>query len=129
MSSIFNVFRKLYTVVRKAKGRYVDGHWQEGAESTFDILASVQPLTAREMSTLPEGRRKNQTFKVYTDTKLNTVQNASQEGSNINPDLIIVPQYAVNPDQERFEVVGAYPYQSGIIDHYKYEIQLTNQGQ
>lgn len=126
----FDVFRKNYTVKRKTASEYIGGHWVKGSsESSIIILASCQPMTDRELSQLPEGRIKNQTYKLYTATKLYTVQNDNQEGVAVNPDIVIVPEYATSAGNERFEVIGVYPYQSGIINNYKCIIQLTKQGQ
>jgi len=129
MSIFDDVFRKDYEVLRKTTGEYVEGHWNEGGEVLFIIKASVQPLTSREMDELPEGRRKNQTYKLYTDTQLYTVRNEYQEGIARNPDIIIVPEYATAAGHERFEVIRIFPFQSGIINNYRCIIQLTEQGQ
>ena len=71
---MFEVFRKTYTVTRVAAGDYVDGKWVEGATSTFTIQASLQPAKPKEMEMLPEGRRNQETYKLYSDTQLRTVE-------------------------------------------------------
>jgi len=98
-------FRKPFTIRRQSGGTRTDGHWIEGTETEIDILASVQPLTPREMESLPEGRRTKQAFKIYTDTELKTVESQS-------PDHITL--YG-----DDFEVLSVAPYQSDVINHFK----------
>ena len=85
------------------KGRYI-----ESTKSTFEITASVQPLSPKEMEMLPEGRRNKESYRIYTDTELNP---ASQD-SKINADIIEI-------NGNNFEVLGCNRWQNGILNHYK----------
>ena len=111
----FDIFRKDLTLIRKSGGSYVDGRWAEGSETQSIIFSGLQPLTPREMQELPEGRRTNQTYKLYSDDQMFTVEDE-------NPDIIVI-------DGERFEVISSGPYQSNIINHYKTVISKADQGQ
>lgn len=57
------------------KGRKVDTPTPE----TFEIVASVQPMTQAEMQSLPEGLRNSGAVKVYTPTELRTVSVNTKE--------------------------------------------------
>lgn len=100
-----NSFRSTFSVKRVVPGAYVNGFWVEGAESTFTIQASVQPLKGKEMEMLPEGRRNSQSVKIYTDTQLQTVASG-------NPDRLV----AFGHD---FEIQTVEPWQSNVLNHYK----------
>jgi hypothetical protein len=59
-----------YTVTRRATGAYASGIWVDGATSTITIRAHVQPVTGRDLKTLPEGQRTEDARIVYTTTEL-----------------------------------------------------------
>lgn len=92
-------------VTRPTAGTFVAGLYVAGAPTTFNITASVQPLRAREMEMLPEGRRSSAAFRVYTDVLLRTV---NQE----NPDRVTL-------FGEVYEVLSVEPWQNQILNHYK----------
>lgn len=98
-------FRTVFIVMRKTAGSYINGLWVEGTRSTFEIQASVQPLTGKEMEMLPEGRRNSQAVKIYTRTMLNTVNDA-------NPDILLA-------FGSQFEIQTVEPWQSNVINHFK----------
>lgn len=70
------------TISRMAAGSYTLGRWTDGATSTFDISASVQPLNPREIQDLPENRRFTESLKLYTETELR----AGSVNSSTQPD-------------------------------------------
>jgi len=106
MSSPFDVFRQARVFKRNVTGQRIDGKWVEDANPIdVPITASLQPLRPQELQQLPEGRRTNQAFKMYTDTELKTVHNQ-------NPDTIII-------GSSEFEVYSVAPWQNNIINHYK----------
>ena len=86
-----------------SKGRYT-----EGTPTALTITASVQPLTADEMQLLPEGRRADESFRLYTDTRLLTANRVT----NKNADIITI-------DGTRYEVLSCETWQNTIINHYK----------
>lgn len=49
-----------------APGKFVKGRYKEGDSTTRKLVASVQPLTPREIQLLPEGRRERWSLKVFT---------------------------------------------------------------
>jgi hypothetical protein len=61
-----------YTVSRRAVGTSTDGRYTPAAPTTFDIRASIQPVTGREIAALPEPRRGAEVKVVYTTTVLRT---------------------------------------------------------
>ena len=98
-------FRTPFLVIRKQPGSYVNGHWVNGTAELFEIQASVQPMSGKDMEMLPEGRRGSQAVKIYTSTQLRTVDDA-------NP-------AEVQAFGSAFELVTVEPWQSNVISHYK----------
>jgi hypothetical protein len=96
---MFDVFRKTLTVYRKEKGNFVDGYWVDGAENSFDILASIQATEAEILETLPEGYRTKESYTLYTDKKLETaITNKS------TPDIVVIYK-------DKFLVAKVTPWQ------------------
>jgi hypothetical protein len=113
----FDVFRKPVSCVRKNDGGYdTNGIWQEGVETPFEIIGDVQSLSEYEMQELPEGRRLDKSFRIYSETSLNPV-------TSKNPDVVLI-------NGERYEVIATYPHQEhDVIDHYKMIVLKAEQGQ
>ena len=103
--SIYTCFRKTVLIKRKTGGGYVDGQYVEGNDVDIFIKASIQPASQEEMQELPEGRRSDEVFKMYTKTKMFTV-------TEENPDHLFI-------NGNEYEVVSVGKYQSDVISHYK----------
>jgi len=86
----------------------VNGAWVEGAETAFTFYGSKQPLSGKDMLSLPEGRRDRESYLIYTSTQLMSADINGQE----NPDLIVI-------DGNDFEIINVEPWQNGIYNHYK----------
>jgi len=66
MSLMNYAMTKLVRVTRQStQGTYVDGYWSGGKEKTFEIRASVQPITGRELEMLPGGDMEKEAIKLY----------------------------------------------------------------
>lgn len=101
-------FRKPVILLRKQPGGFNNyGEWIEGEAEETSIKASIQPLSLKEMETLPEGQRSSNLVKVYTDTE---VHPAVQGGKSA--DIIIWRD-------KQWEVLSCAAYQMGVIPHYK----------
>ena len=63
-----------YTVTRALAGSRVGnfGRYTVGSSSTFEIVASIQPATGRQLRDLPQGQRGDETIAIYTVTELRT---------------------------------------------------------
>ncbi len=73
-------------VVRFNPTTRVKGRAQAKTESgRFTIMASIQPMSAREQQLLPEGQRVENTKKIYTLTELRTARQAD----GTEPDHVI----------------------------------------
>lgn len=70
LTGVIAVHGSAYTVTRRAAGAYASGIWADGSTSTFSITAHVQPVTGRDLKTLPEGQRAEDSRIVYTTTEL-----------------------------------------------------------
>lgn len=92
---------------RVLKGEYVNGVWVDGKPITLWIHASVQSLTAKQMQSLPEGRRQMQSFTLFASIPLRT---AEQNGNQA--DIVII-------DGDQYEVVAVEHWNNGILPHYK----------
>ena len=104
-TSPFEIFRKPLTLQRLSGGTYVNGIWTNQTATTSTFTASVQPLSGEELQSLPEERRNKKTYKLYTSTKLETVNSQ-------NPDRVII--YT-----ETYEVFRVDIWQNNIINHYE----------
>jgi hypothetical protein len=74
-----------YTVTRTAADTYTNGVKVAGATSNVSIVASVQPLSGRDLQVLPEGQRADETLVLYTATQLFT-RTPSQAPDSISID-------------------------------------------
>lgn len=61
-----------YTITRTAPGGFVKGRYTEGAQTTFTITGSIQPVGGRELEDLPEGQSGTEVRVIYTTTELFT---------------------------------------------------------
>lgn len=95
-----------YTVTRHAAGTRVQGRSVPGAVSTFSIIASVQPVTGRQLQDLPEGQRGTETIAIYTRTELKT------RSADSEPDL-------VDNEGVPFEVVRVERWRAFSDVHYR----------
>jgi hypothetical protein len=67
--------------------RNSDGGWTPGATTTTTIQASVQPLTERELASLPEGERQKDWRKILTTEALVVGrQGAATQGDRLSWD-------------------------------------------
>lgn len=73
-----------YDVTRRAAATIANGLAVPGSTSTFEIEASIQPITGATIEGAPEGRRPQEMRVVYTTTELRTVDDAS----GVDADLI-----------------------------------------
>lgn len=105
--SIFRAY--LVAVSRTAAGTYTKGRFTAGTSSTFNIRASIQPASAEDVQTLPEGRRNSKVYAVYSDTQLYTVDGQAQ------PDLVTF-------FGETYEVMSRAVWQNQVIPHYRYVV-------
>ena len=103
--------RQLLNIRRPTGGSRVAGRWiPSGTETTLEFYASIQPLKAKEMETLPEGRRTaGESYRLYGDTQpvLQTVK------SDENPDLVDI--YG-----DEFEIFSGKHWKNGLRSHSKY---------
>jgi len=103
-------FRKPQLITRQTPGSYISGVWVPGTDSTFTIMASVQPLSDKDLVNLPEGRRASDVIKLYTDTVLLTVED---KGENQQPDKIEWRGFD-------YEISSVSVRQMDVINHYRY---------
>lgn len=96
-----------YSVARKTSNGYdIHGRALPGTPSTLTITASVQPLTGKDLMTLPEGQRSEQTQWLYTSTELRTGASAS------SPDIVTI-------DGEPWTVVSVETWRTPDETFYK----------
>lgn len=105
--SPFNVFRKDFTVKRPPNGSYNAGEYVQGSGVVFTVKASAQPATTEDMQSLPEARRQLGAYRLYSETKFQSLV----EGVS-NPDVIVI-------DGDDYEVAQVQPWKNGLIEHYK----------
>lgn len=109
-------FRSAQNIIRTGQGAYTRGEWADGTPNLVTIYGSVQPVSGQELNVLPEGLRTRETVKIYTDSELNTAE-VSQR-----PDRL-------EWRGKVYEIAMKSPYQSGVINHFKYyatKVQVPN---
>lgn len=112
-----------YGFRRFAQGRYVDGEWvdgdevvptdENGAETSFTMVASIQPMTAQETMAMPEGQRTSEWINIYTATKLER----TQESEKTKGDVVIY-------NEREYEVMKVFDFMTSRIPHYKAQAVL-----
>lgn len=77
----------VYTVTRTAPGTYdANGKFVAGATSTLaGVVATVQPVSGRQLRDVPEGQRGDELRVIYTETEL-WPRTPSQAGDRITLD-------------------------------------------
>lgn len=113
--------RRPVTGVRPSGAYDAQGRWQESAVATLSFEASVQPLSARELRSLPEGRKAEASFRLYTDYALRTVD----EKGGKNPDRVKLKDRSGN--ERLYEVISVEDWGNGIVSHYKVVVSLMEQ--
>lgn len=105
------------TVV-ETTGTWSSGVWTPGAETTYTITGSIQPLTNREVDLLPEGERWQDQRKLYTRASLRVVTS--------NPPLPPLPPHRVQFDGRDWEVHGDQYYDQPTgrgLWHHRYRLK------
>lgn len=101
-----------YTVSRFGAGTWSAGVFTRATPTTFSIVASVQPVTGREIRALPEGRRGDEVRVVYTATALRT------EGATGSADTVSI-------DGEAWEVFKVESWIAWGETHYRAMVSRT----
>jgi len=94
-----------YTSISIVKGRHVPG---SDVTTNFNTIGSVQPLTAKDTSTLPEGVRDRGGHKLFTDDLLNIADIPNR----IKADRVTI-------EGSLYEVVKSNNWKNGLINHFK----------
>lgn len=87
------------------------GLWVEGADTTDTINGSVRPVKPQYDLYLPQGRDLTSAIQLFSDKRLNV---AKPDGSSPGDHVIV--------EGGVYEVVKEYPWQNGILPHWKYVI-------
>jgi len=96
-------------------GGYVDGVFQPGGISTFDIRISLQPYSSEEMLALSEGERTRRHMKGYTVTRLfNAKQSRGARSDRLTYDGTV------------FEVQEVERWKQTKLNHFKVIIAEIN---
>jgi hypothetical protein len=103
-----------YTVTHRA-GSYVAGVWTAGATTTETIKANVQPASAWQMRSLPEGRQELAGILIITPTQLRTLKDSPV---NQSPDLLAY-------DGASWELVQQEPFSALTLTEAHYEYIAT----
>jgi len=113
--------RRTLTGIRPTGAYDAQGRWQESTTAGISFEASVQPLSSRELKSLPEGRKADASFRLYTDYALKTVD----EKTGKNADRVKIKD---RTGAERwYEVVSVEDWGNGIVSHYKAVVSLMEQ--
>ncbi len=107
---------------RAAGGEWVrgaDGWTWEGEERTpFQTSGNLQPMSARSMQTLPEGRQNRQSYYYLSEDILKTVADPADPNPQ-NADIVTI-------DGEAFEVLSVAPWVDDVLEHREYVLQKSH---
>jgi hypothetical protein len=102
--------------VKRITGSFTNGIWSETTTSGT-IHGSVQPLTSKQMETLPEGYRDSKGFTIYGD--INETMLTSAEINSKTPDVVTI-------DNVDYQVIKALKHRA-LIKHYEYIVLKKGQ--
>lgn len=115
-------FRHPVQIIRPSAGHWEEatGSWVEGSDSEeLTIIAGVQPASSADydqMQSLLEGRRIEAMVRIYTGAVLNV---AGKDWNN--GDVLVWPQ---GQQGRNYRVIARSPWQSGLLNHYRYHAVL-----
>jgi hypothetical protein len=100
----FAEFNQLLSATRPQQGQYVDGIWVDSPKSNYTLSTSVQPISPTDVemfgALLPEGRRVNNSFSLYSTQEMQLWDQVLIRGS-------------------WYEILYVAPWQNNIVPHYK----------
>lgn len=101
-NSLIEDFGEPITVIRSspASAPTADGTVMPGSTTTFQTIASIQPLTGFELVDIPEGERAKMWMKFYCEDQLNT----GSTYPSIPADIVI------RGDGNQFKVTKVQPW-------------------
>lgn len=103
-------FNQPLTVTRATGGGYVGGVWQPGGTTTLVVQSSVQPVRDNELELLPEGRRQQECYTLYTS--LQEPLYIANDHTQTNSDKVEI--YG-----KQFEILHAEKWANKLIPHHK----------
>lgn len=103
-----------HTVIRHDATTTTDGVADPATGSSFTVRGSMQPFSPREMALLPELQRTRARSYLYTRHTSRLL--VSSEVDRVKGDLV------VDPDGQRWEVVGVERWTTFGLAHYKYTL-------
>jgi hypothetical protein len=103
-----SVFRQDITILRTAVGAYTSGIWADGQMTSSVVKASIQPITPEEMQLVPENRRLEAKYTLYTSTEMH----AANQDAGRNADIVMIRD-------RQFEVLGCDYWRNNILNHYR----------
>lgn len=116
-------FGRAITLSRKLPGSYDQrGQFVEGNQTTIQVIASVQPISARERELLPEGTRIKEIFKLYTTTELLPPRGTPPTGGDVV--TINGRSYLVTSCQD----YSTHQSPSNAIRYYKAQVERIEEG-
>lgn len=108
-------FNQPVTVIRSRPGSYgPDGIWREPARIWDTVQTSLQPVGPEDMALLPEGRREQGAYALYTREPINT----AREG--INADRVLI-------HGRTYECLLSENWQNGLIPHFRAIVVLEGE--
>ena len=112
------LFAKTIPYQTQSGGDYTTnkGKWTPGSAVQNTFQGSVQPISGKEIASLPVGRADIGLVKIYSSTPLPvSVQGGTESGAIIS--------YL----SQSWEVIFEMKFQNGIINHYKYIAEYRGQ--
>lgn len=95
----FGIFNQTVRMRRPVLGEYVGGVWTDYPPIETSIQTSVQPVQPSKLQLLPEGRRLDARFTLYSKQEIKEQDEVLLRGT-------------------WYEVLHVAPWQNGILPHY-----------
>ncbi len=105
------MFGATVTVYRNGSQQKVDGVWVGPQDSTFDIVASVQPLSAKETAAAADLTQGKESYYLYQPITPDAPRLRSVEDTGTSDHIVL--------NGKIYEVVAVSDWNNGIMPNYK----------
>ncbi len=105
------MFGATVTVYRKGSKQEVDGQWVGPDDSTFDIVASVQPLSPSEANAAADLTQGKESYYLYQPITPDAVRLRSVEDTGTSDHIVL--------NGKIYECVAVSDWNNGILPNYR----------
>ena len=115
-----SLFRTMKLIKRSVPGFYEKGRWIKGTPVDTPFEGTAQPATGRVLELLSEGKRHNDSIRVFAP--LNMEFTSADSEKEISGDIIVW-------EGRQYEVMVARPNKAGLIPHWDMVASREKEGE